>query len=146
MDSEQARALLEDEQRRLVEIKDELTEARANAQEESAQEPSSYSQHQADVGSDTFDRERDLTILDSVEGDLTDVEHALTRLDEGTYGTCEACGKAIADDRLEAQPATRFCLDDQAVAERERRVAAPHEIVVEDDDDAPGGDSRRSKA
>ncbi len=143
MDSEQARALLQDEQRRLVEIKDDLTETRADAQEESVQEPSSYSQHQADVGSDTFDQEKDLTILDSVEGELADVDHALTRLDQGTYGTCEACGKPIADDRLEAMPATRFCLDDQAVAERELRVAAPHEIAA--DDDGPDVDSRRAK-
>ena len=42
---------------------------------------------------------------------LDDVEHALTRLDEGTYGTCEVCGVAISEARLEAMPATRFCID-----------------------------------
>ena len=45
--------------------------------------------------------------------------HALKRIDEGSYGTCEACGKAIGDDRLEALPAARFCLDDQHLAESE---------------------------
>ena len=128
MDDEQARGLLAEEQDRLVGIKDELEASRAESQGESAQEPSSYNQHQADIATETFDREKDLTILDSVEGELADVEHALQRLDQGTYGTCEACGKPIPDDRLEALPATRFCLDDQAVAERELRVAAPREM------------------
>jgi DnaK suppressor protein len=48
---------------------------------------------------------------------------ALKRMDEGTYGTCESCGCRIADERLAAMPATRFCLDCQATAEREARVA-----------------------
>jgi len=42
---------------------------------------------------------------------LDDVEKALARLDDGTYGTCTVCGVAIAADRLEAMPATRFCID-----------------------------------
>lgn len=128
MDDEQVRGLLAEEQDRLVGIKDELDASRAESQAEAALEPSSYNQHQADIATDTFDREKDLTMLDSVEGELADVEHALQRLDQGTYGTCEACGKVIPDDRLEALPATRFCLDDQAVAERELRVAAPREL------------------
>jgi DnaK suppressor protein len=41
---------------------------------------------------------------------LDDVEHALSRLDEGTYGTCEVCGEPIGDARLEVMPATRFCI------------------------------------
>lgn len=42
---------------------------------------------------------------------LEDVERALVRLDDGTYGTCEVCGNPIAEARLEAMPATRFCID-----------------------------------
>lgn len=42
---------------------------------------------------------------------LDDVEKALARLDDGTYGTCEVCGVRIGDARLEALPATRFCID-----------------------------------
>ncbi len=41
---------------------------------------------------------------------LDDVERALTRLDEGTYGTCEVCGEPIGEARLEVMPATRFCI------------------------------------
>ncbi len=95
----------------------------SETEEESLAELSSVDQHQADIGTETFNRERDLSILESLEAELADVEHALRRLDEGTYGTCEACGRQIDSARLEALPATRFCLEDQAAAEQEARVA-----------------------
>jgi RNA polymerase-binding transcription factor DksA len=41
---------------------------------------------------------------------LDDVERALGKIDEGTYGTCEECGQPIAEARLEAMPATRYCV------------------------------------
>ena len=80
---------------------------------------STQAQHQADIGSETFTREVDLSVLGSVEAELADVEHALKRIDGGNYGICEACGKPIGDDRLEALPAARFCLNDQHLAESE---------------------------
>ena len=133
MEADDTRARLADEQTHLQGIKQELEGVRGEDQRESLEELSSYDQHQADVATETFEREKDLSILDSVEGELADIEHALQRLDDGTYGTCEACGKPIGDDRLEAMPATRYCLDDQALAEREQRTAAPHEIVEEEE-------------
>jgi DnaK suppressor protein len=92
------------------------------SEEDSLSELSSLDQHQADVGTETFNRERDLSILENVEAELADIEHALRRIDEGTYGTCEACGKPIGDARLEAMPAARFCVDDQGKAEAEARA------------------------
>jgi RNA polymerase-binding transcription factor DksA len=50
-------------------------------------------------------------VLDRAEGELEDVERALRRLDEGTYATCEACGRAIGEDRLAGSPLTRRCAD-----------------------------------
>ena len=122
MTDEEARARLEEERLRLAGLHDdfEADGLMSESEEESLGELSSADQHQADVGTETFNRERDLSILEQVEGELADVEHALRRLDAGTYGFCEACGKPIADDRLEAVPAARFCVADQAVAERER--------------------------
>jgi DnaK suppressor protein len=128
-----ARARLDEERQRLQGIKEGLDGVRGEDQPESVDELSSYDQHPADVATETCEREKDLSILDSVEGELADIEHALQRIDEGTYGTCEACGKPIGDDRLEAMPATRYCLDDQGKAENEQRIAAPHEIVDEDE-------------
>ncbi len=55
------------------------------------------------------ERAPDLTILTKIEGELTEVEQALTRLDEGTYGTCAVCGTAISDERLAAEPAATHC-------------------------------------
>jgi RNA polymerase-binding transcription factor DksA len=54
----------------------------------------------------------DLTILDDLETELRDVEHALQRLEDGSYGICEVCGDAISELRLEAKPATRVCCED----------------------------------
>ncbi|MDP9441121.1 MAG: TraR/DksA C4-type zinc finger protein [Actinomycetota bacterium] len=123
MDDEHMRQRLTEERDRLSTIRNDLEASRLESQEDGLQELSSYDQHQADVGTETFEREKDLSILQEVEGELADIEHALQRLDDGTYGTCEACGKPIGDDRLEAIPAARFCLEDQAEAERESRSA-----------------------
>lgn len=59
-----------------------------------------------------FDRTRDLAVLREVEAELTEVEGALERLENGSYGTCEACGRPIEDAWLEVQPASRFCRAD----------------------------------
>lgn len=48
-------------------------------------------------------------MLDRVEAELEDVDRALARLEEGSYGACEACGAAIGEDRLAAEPLTRRC-------------------------------------
>jgi RNA polymerase-binding transcription factor DksA len=54
----------------------------------------------------------DLSILDDLEIELRDVEHALKRLQDGSYGTCEVCGDPITESRLVDHPATRVCCDD----------------------------------
>lgn len=50
-------------------------------------------------------------LYDQLRRDLDDIEKALERMDEGTYGTCEVCGSAIGDARLEVMPSTRLCID-----------------------------------
>jgi RNA polymerase-binding transcription factor DksA len=128
MDIESVRGQLGAEHHRLQALRDEFIEGGLTTQseEDSLAELSSSAQHQADIGTETFDRERDVSILEQVEAELADVELALRRLDDGTYGTCEACGRLIDDSRLEAKPEARLCLDDQARAEREvRRPPGP---------------------
>ena len=68
------------------------------------------SQHPADRGTDTFEREFDTTLAHDVGDELTAVLDARRRLAEGRYGRCERCGIPIGVARLEAVPATRFCL------------------------------------
>ena len=118
MDPQQARARLGEERDRLQSIKEAIDEGESDFVQEVLNE-SPQAQHQADIGTETFTREVDLSVLGSVEAELGDVEHALKRIDNGTYGVCEACGKPIGDDRLEALPAARFCLADQHLAESE---------------------------
>jgi RNA polymerase-binding transcription factor DksA len=83
-----------------------------------SRELSKVDQHPGELGTETFERERDLRALMILESELKDIEDALRRLDEGSYGICEACGKPIDDERLAAKPWARFCIADQARAEQ----------------------------
>ncbi len=123
VDHEPVKGHLESERERLEALRDQFAAEGLNTESEAEnlEALTIVSQHPADVGTETFERERDLSILEQVEAELADVEHALRRLEEGTYGRCEACGKDIGDVRLEARPAARLCLEDQAAAEREMR-------------------------
>jgi RNA polymerase-binding transcription factor DksA len=112
--------------RRLRDELDRLTSVRAvlagealdqETEAESVGELSSIDQHPADLGSETFERERELSLLEDVEAEIADVRRALVRLDRGGYGRCEACGRQIPDERLSAVPAARFCFEHQAAAE-----------------------------
>ena len=122
MEADDARQHLVDEHERLARLQAgfEAEHLHDETGDDSTGELSHLDQHAADVASETFEREKDFSILEQVEAELADVERALHRLDEGTYGSCEACGSAIGDERLEAQPATRFCIAHQAAAESTR--------------------------
>ena len=122
MDAEHARQLIVSEKERLEGLVREREAEGVGTQSETDQisELSSLDQHQGDIGTETFEREKDFSILEQVEAELADVERALQRIDEGSYGTCEACHGAIGDERLAAQPATRFCVTHQEAAETTR--------------------------
>ena len=66
----------------------------------------------ADAGSFTFERERDLSLVDNAKDLIDKVEHALARMDSGRFGRCEACGGAIEAERLDALPYATLCLAD----------------------------------
>ena len=120
MDAHEAREHLEAERARLEHVRDTFESERLHDEsgDDSVAELSHNKQHPADSGSETFEREKDFSILEQVEAELRDVEIALRHLDDGTYGSCEACGEAIGDERLEAVPAARFCIGHQQQAER----------------------------
>jgi RNA polymerase-binding protein DksA len=119
MNVDQIRSTLLDERQRLSGIRRSLEQAAAEA----GAELSTTDQHPADGGSDTFERGKELAILERTESQLADVDRALERLDAGTYGTCEACGEPIGAARLRARPAARLCLPDQELAEEEGAAA-----------------------
>jgi DnaK suppressor protein len=117
-DTNRYRELLEEERSRLIDLRTSLTEATEDVERDPTGEPSAGG-HVADAGSEMFERSRDLSIVEDIDAQLADIEHAEARLSNGTYGTCETCGRKIDPQRLAARPATRYCVEDQASAERQ---------------------------
>lgn len=116
MNTDAARKRLDEERQRLTQALESL-ETDAEAQKDSLSELSVYDEHQADIGTETFEREKDLSIIESVRGELDAVDAAFARIDAGTYGSCEVCHQPIGDERLDAVPAARFCVEHQAELE-----------------------------
>jgi RNA polymerase-binding protein DksA len=73
--------------------------------------------HLGDLATATLNREIDYTLADNSEQVLSEIESALQRIEEGTYGTCSVCGKDIGAERLEAHPWASLCIDDARKAE-----------------------------
>lgn len=118
MNDDKARSLLTEERTRLETLRTRMEDPGDAGQEDSLSELSTVDQHPADVGSETFERTKELSLQEDLDGRLADVTRALDKLDSGTYGTCETCGEPIPDERLEAVPAARFCVEHQAAQER----------------------------
>ena len=79
----------------------------------------SFDEENADAGTFTFERERDLSIENNVRDLLGKINRALARMDDGTYGICSRCGKPIEKARLKALPYADLCIKDaQAQARR----------------------------
>jgi len=66
--------------------------------------------HMADLGSDNFEQEFTLSLMETEEGTLGHIEAALERVEEGTYGVCEECGVKIPKKRLNAIPYASMCV------------------------------------
>ena len=79
----------------------------------SGQKNLGYSTHMADDASAAFDQARDLALRGHLEKTLKQIQEALERMSEGTYGVCEVCGERIDPARLKALPQTPHCLDCQ---------------------------------
>ena len=72
----------------------------------------------ADAGTATFEREKDLSIEQNVRDLLDKIERALKRIDDGTYGVCERCGKSIEKARIKALPYVDLCIKDAQAQSR----------------------------
>jgi DnaK suppressor protein len=119
MNKATARKRLEEERERLQGIADDLQRERDESVSDTGGELSSFDQHPGDSGTETFEMEKNVSLGEQVDDELQEIEAAFQRLERGTYGTCQACGRPIGDERLEAMPATRYCVEDQAKAERQ---------------------------
>jgi len=81
---------------------------------------SSYGQHMADAGTDTFDRDFALSLVSSEQEALTEIDAAIKRIHDGSYGVCEITQKPIAKERLLAVPFTRYSAEAQKDLEKNR--------------------------
>jgi RNA polymerase-binding transcription factor len=75
-------------------------------------------QHIADHASDMLEHELDWTLEENAERILAEIEQALVKLDDGTYGRCAVCGEPIPDERLDAVPYATLCVRDKRLEER----------------------------
>jgi RNA polymerase-binding transcription factor DksA len=111
MDPEEARKRLESEKARVAGLIRELHTDIDDEAESDDSELSNYDQHPADSATDTFEREKDLGILDDLEAELAEIEAAIERIENGTYGIDEVTGAPIDPARLDAIPVARTNLD-----------------------------------
>lgn len=121
MDKNQTKQKLEEERARIQELI-ETDEKETESQERDVEELSTIDQHPADHGTETFEQEKALSILETHREELADVELATKKLEDGSYGKCETCGEDIPAERLDARPAARFCVEHQRDAERELKI------------------------
>jgi RNA polymerase-binding transcription factor DksA len=89
-------------------------------QSEAFDELSAYDQHPADIGTETFQRELDATILGVLNKDEAQVQAAQERQRAGTYGVCANCGRPISAERHQARPEATLCIDCQRNEEQNR--------------------------
>ncbi len=79
-----------------------------------------FDEEYADAGTATFERERDLSLVNNLHDLIEKVDKALAKMDEGTYGLCQRCGKPIEKARLKALPYASLCLADKKAEEHVR--------------------------
>jgi RNA polymerase-binding protein DksA len=116
--------LLLEERRRLRQELAEMEQHQVKGNEEKhAADASGYDDDLVDVATETFEREKGLTLESSVHGLLEMVEEALQRVRNGTYGICDGCGRPIDANRLKAIPYARLCIKCKEREERLRSIA-----------------------
>jgi RNA polymerase-binding transcription factor DksA len=124
--------------RMLVELREEIrqgldlhtSETLKRSAKEDSGDLSGYSQHLADAGTDTFDRDFALSLVSSEQELLYEIEEALKRIRKGSYGVCEITSQTISADRLAAVPFTRYSLDGQKELEKQRRYGVQRSNAV----------------
>ena len=107
MDTDDARERLQADQTRVEGLVEGLRADLGTAENDDLSELSDYDQHPADTASETFEREKDLSILEQLENELAELQAALERVDAGTYGVDEVTGDPIDPERLDAFPTAR---------------------------------------
>ncbi len=119
IDIEHFRTRLQGERARVAEALEHLREENSGSlAEETGELNPGADQHIGDVATELFDRELDYTLEDNEQTLLARIVAALKRIDDGTYGSCERCGREIPAERLEARPWAELDIDCQREVER----------------------------
>jgi len=106
------RSRLESEQKRLTE---ELEQLQVSARPTDERREGSPFGKREEEATESFELEKRLALEKRIRDQLAEVEHALTKFGEGTYGSCDNCGQPIDPARLEALPQANLCLNCKAV-------------------------------
>ena len=117
-DLEEFRASLEREKSELEAQLAELEESSFSTSQSDMSGEMAFDEEYADSGTATFERERDLSLENNIRDLLGKIGKALVRLDGGTYGICERCGKPIEKARLKALPYANLCIKDKQAESR----------------------------
>ncbi len=121
---------------KLLQLRDAMVDSMAGVAQDTLRaraegsEASAFGMHQADAGSDAYDRDFALSLLSQEQDALYEIDEALKRIDLGTYGKCEMSGKPILRARLEAIPFARFTVECQSQLEKQNKASRVRQSVT----------------
>jgi DnaK suppressor protein len=120
---------IREQKQKLLQLRDAVVDSMAGVAQGTLRsraegsEASAFGMHQADAGSDAYDRDFALSLLSQEQDALYEIDEALKRIEVGTYGKCEMSGKPIPRARLEAIPFARFTVECQSQLEKQSRAS-----------------------
>jgi DnaK suppressor protein len=121
---------------KLLQLRDAMVDSMAGVAQDTLRsraegsEASAFGMHQADAGSDAYDRDFALSLLSQEQDALYEIDQALKRIEVGTYGICEMSGKPIPRARLEAIPFARFTVQCQSQLEKQNKASRVRQSVT----------------
>jgi RNA polymerase-binding transcription factor DksA len=121
---------------KLLQLRDAMVDSMAGVAQDTLRaraegsEASAFGMHQADAGSDAYDRDFALSLLSQEQDALYEIDEALKRIEQGTYGKCEMSGKPISHARLEAIPFARFTVECQSQLEKQSKATRVRQSVT----------------
>ena len=121
---------------KLLQLRDAMVDSMAGVAQDTLRsraegsEASAFGMHQADAGSDAYDRDFALSLLSQEQDALYEIDQALKRIELGTYGVCEMSGKPIPHARLEAIPFARFTVECQSQLEKQSKQSRVRQSVT----------------
>ena len=142
---------------KLLQLRDAMVDSMAGVAQDTLRsraegsEASAFGMHQADAGSDAYDRDFALSLLSQEQDALYEIDQALKRIELGTYGVCEMSAKHIPRTRLEAIPFARFTVECQSQLEKQNKMSRVRQSVTSlfgltDDEGGEGEEEEKPEA